>query len=280
MHNYSPIPPILYGTAWKEEHTERLVTEALHLGFEGIDTANQRRHYFEEGVGLGLQQFLKSSPKKREDLFLQSKFTSIHGQDARLPYDPSTSLANQVKQSFDSSLTHLKTDYLDSYVLHGPMYNQGIVEADLEIWQAMEALFREGKVRFLGISNVSVQQLEALCKIVSLKPNFVQNRCFTISNWDQDIRSFCKKHTIIYQGFSLLTANLLWLEKPYIKELADKYRKTIPQIIFRFARSLEMLPLTGTTNQQHMKDDLSIDDFILDPLEIRAIENLCMEASP
>src|SRR5665811_658314 len=111
-----PIPPILYGTAWKEENTERLVTQALTLGFKGIDTANQRKHYFEEGVGFAVQQFLKTSQKIRSDLFLQTKFTPVLGQDDRLPYAEFDSLTNQVKQSFSSSLSHLQTDYIDSYI--------------------------------------------------------------------------------------------------------------------------------------------------------------------
>jgi diketogulonate reductase-like aldo/keto reductase len=129
-------PPILYGTAWKEEHTEQLVFQALTLGFKGIDTANQRKHYFEEGVGLAIKNFLKSSEQTRADLFLQTKFTSVHGQDSRLPYDAFGSLINQVNQSFNSSLAHLQTDYIDSYVLHGPSMTQGITADDLEIWQA------------------------------------------------------------------------------------------------------------------------------------------------
>lgn len=268
------IPPILYGTAWKEENTERLVTQALTLGFKGIDTANQRKHYFEEGVGFAVQKFLKTSQKTRADLFLQTKYTSIHGQDSRLPYDQFDSLTNQVKQSFFSSLAHLQTDYIDSYILHGPTLSRGIIDADLEIWQAMEALVHEGKVKFLGISNVNIQQVEELYSKVSIKPSFIQNRCFTITQWDQDVRLFCKKHKIIYQGFSLLTANLPYLSNPYMQEVAIKYNKTIPQIIFRFVIHIGMLPLTGTTNPQHMKDDLDINDFELSADEINHIENI------
>lgn len=268
------IPPILYGTAWKEDNTERFVAQALMLGFNGIDTANQRKHYFEEGVGFAVQKFLKTSQKRRADLFLQTKFTSIHGQDDRLPYDEFDSLTNQVKQSFASSLIHLQTDYIDSYILHGPTLSRGIIDADLEIWQAMETLVHEGKVNFLGISNVNIQQVEELYSKVAIKPSFIQNRCFTITQWDQDVRLFCKKHKIIYQGFSLLTANQPYLLNPYLESLAAKYAKTIPQITFRFALHIGILPLTGTTNLQHMRDDLDIHDFELSADEINYIENI------
>ena len=271
------IPPILYGTAWKEDDTQRLVLQALTLGFKGIDTANQRRHYFEEDVGLGIQQFLKSSQKTRSDLFIQTKFTSVHGQDHRKPYDEFDSLTNQVKQSFASSLEHLQTDYIDSYILHGPALSQGIIDADLEIWQAMEALVLDGKVKVLGISNVNIEQVEALYKKVSVKPSFIQNRCFAASKWDQDVRLFCKKHSIIYQGFSLLTANQPYLLTPYMRAVSTQYNKTIPQVIFRFALQIGILALTGTTNPQHMTDDLNIDDFELSSEDIQYIENIVNE---
>jgi len=271
------IPPILYGTAWKEDDTQRLVLQALTLGFKGIDTANQRRHYFEEGVGLGIQQFLKSSQKTRSDLFIQTKFTSVHGQDHRKPYDEFDSLTNQVKQSFASSLEHLQTDYIDSYILHGPALSYGIIDSDLEIWQTMEALVLDGKVKVLGISNVNIEQIEALYKKASLKPSFIQNRCFAASKWDQDVRLFCKKHNIIYQGFSLLTANQPYLLTPYMRSLSAQYNKTIPQVIFRFALQIGILALTGTTNPQHMTDDLNIDDFELSSEDIQSIENIVNE---
>lgn len=272
--NSISIPPILYGTAWKENDTQRLVTQALTLGFKGIDTANQRKHYFEEGAGIGIQQFLKTSQQTRGDLFIQTKFTSIDGQDSRKPYDEFASLTNQVKQSFASSLHHLQTDYIDSYILHGPTLSRGIIDADLEIWQAMEALVQEGKVKFLGISNVNIEQVEELYKQVSIKPSFIQNRCFAVSQWDKDIRQFCDKNKIIYQGFSLLTANQSYLLTPYMQKLAKQFNKTISQIIFRFALQIAILPLTGTTNSQHMTDDLNIDDFELSSAEIQTIENI------
>src|SRR3990167_6229258 len=271
---YAAIPSILYGTAWKEENTQRLTYQALNLGFRGIDTANQRKHYFEAAVGLGIQQFLQDSHLTREDLFLQTKFTSASGQDHRKPYDDLDSFANQVKQSFESSLQHLQTDYIDSYILHGLALSQGLIDADWESWNAMEHLFHEGKMKFLGISNINLAQLELLCSKVAIKPSFVQNRCFAATQWDQKIRSFCAQQGITYQGFSLLTANQNALFSPLMRVLATKYSKTIPQIIFRFASQIGMLPLTGTTDQQHIRDDLTISDFELGLDDLNKIEQL------
>ncbi|HAU2241414.1 TPA: aldo/keto reductase [Legionella pneumophila] len=274
QNDTSTTPPILYGTAWKEDDTKRLVLQALNSGFRGIDTANQRRHYFEEAVGDAIDQFLTTSQKTRSDLFLQTKFTSVHGQDHRKPYDEFDSLTNQVKQSFASSLEHLQTDYIDAYILHGPSLSHGIIDADLEIWQAMEELVCSRKVKFLGISNVNMVQVEELYRKVSIKSSFIQNRCFAITQWDQDVRTFSQKNKIIYQGFSLLTANQRYLLNPHMQSLAVKYDKTIPQIIFRFANQVGILPLTGTTNQQHMDNDLNIYDFELTQEEIQYIENI------
>ncbi|MFO2953888.1 aldo/keto reductase [Legionella pneumophila serogroup 1] len=274
QNDTSTTPPILYGTAWKEDDTKRLVLQALNSGFRGIDTANQRRHYFEEAMGDAIDQFLTTSQKTRSDLFLQTKFTSVHGQDHRKPYDEFDSLTNQVKQSFASSLEHLQTDYIDAYILHGPSLSHGIIDADLEIWQAMEELVCSRKVKFLGISNVNMVQVEELYRKVSIKPSFIQNRCFAITQWDQDVRTFSQKNKIIYQGFSLLTANQRYLLNPHMQSLAVKYDKTIPQIIFRFANQVGILPLTGTTNQQHMDNDLNIYDFELTQEEIQYIENI------
>lgn len=210
-------------------------------------------------------------------MFIQTKFTSVHGQDHRKPYNEFDSLTSQVKQSFASSLEHLQTDYIDSYVLHGPALSHGIIDADLEIWQAMEALVLDRKVKVLGISNVNIEQIETLYKKVSVKPSFIQNRCFAASRWDQDVRLFCKKNNIIYQGFSLLTANQPYLLGAYMRALAKQYDKTIPQITFRFALQIGILPLTGTTNPKHITDDLNIDDFKLSPEELQYIENIVNE---
>ena len=274
MTNRNSFPDFLYGTAWKESHSQALTYQALTAGFRGVDTANQRKHYFEEGVGLGIQQFLQETSTTRDTLFLQTKFTFAAGQDHRKPYHDQDSFTDQVNQSFASSLEHLQTDYIDAYILHGPQYSQGLTQADLEVWQTMEALSLAKKIKWLGVSNVTLSQLEALYHQASVKPSFVQNRCFAALHWDQEIRQFCVNHDMIYQGFSLLTANQLYISKAFIQSLAQKYDKTLPQIIFRFAQQVGMLPLTGTTNTTHMQEDLASTSFHLIDEEIHQIGNI------
>src|SRR5205807_5520133 len=124
----------------------------LRHGFRGIDTANQRRHYHEAAVGQAVAASVQSGLAARDDLFLQTKFTFRRGQDDRLPYDPDAPISAQVEQSFASSLEHLGTAVIDSYLLHGPTRREGLAQADWEAWRAMEAIQCSGRARPLGVS--------------------------------------------------------------------------------------------------------------------------------
>jgi diketogulonate reductase-like aldo/keto reductase len=263
-------PAFLYGTAWKKDETTRLVKLALASGFTGIDTANQLIHYDEARVG----EALKGAP--RDALFLQTKFTSAGGQDHRTPYDRSADLTTQVNQSFESSLLHLHTDHLDSYVLHGPHTRRGLIDADWEVWAAMESIQRSGRARTIGVSNVSAEQLTQLCAKASVKPAYVQNRCYAVTGWDRQTREICRAHGIVYQGFSLLTANADVLGVPEMRVIAERVNAGVAQVVFRFAQQVGMLPLTGTTNERHMKDDLACDRFTLTPGELRTVEEIAL----
>lgn len=268
------VPTFLYGTAWKEERTESLVGQALQEGFRGIDTANQRRHYHEAGVGDALRDRLEAEQLDRDDVFLQSKFTHLGSQDDRLPYDPDADLTTQVRQSFDSSLEHLGVEALDSYLLHGPRTRFGIGAADREVWRAMEQLKGSGRTRLIGVSNVSASQLETLCELAETPPAFVQNRCFARAGWDRDVRRVCREREILYQGFSLLTANRAELASPRLREIAARNDVTLPQVVFRFALQSGMICLTGTTDPEHMRQDLAVYDLELSGAEVEAIEGI------
>jgi diketogulonate reductase-like aldo/keto reductase len=268
------VPDFLYGTAWKEERTPALTELALRTGFRGIDTANQRRHYVEAGVGEALAAVYRAGVVTRADLFLQTKFTYRHGQDHRLPYDPAADLATQVAQSMRSSLEHLGTDHVDSYVLHGPASGHGWTDDDAEAWSAMGKERDAGRTRLLGVSNVSLRHLEEMLATGAEAPAFVQNRCFARLGWDRDVRTFCRDRRIRYQGFSLLTANPEVLRHPVVARIAGRLRATPAQVVFRFAQAVGMLPLTGTSDPEHMRQDLASRDLALSADEVRAIESL------
>jgi diketogulonate reductase-like aldo/keto reductase len=269
-----PLPNFLYGTAWKEDRTPALTELALRMGFRGIDTANQRRHYYEAGVGEGLAAVYREGIINREDIFLQTKFTYQPGQDHRLPYDPTAPLSVQVAQSMASSLEHLGTDYVNSYVLHGPSSGYGWTEADAEVWEAMIKERDAGRTRLLGVSNVSLHHLEQMAAAHNETPAFVQNRCYARLGWDRDIRLFCRERNIIYQGFSLLTANVEVLRHPLVMSLSAQLNVTPAQVVFTFARLIGMLPLTGTSDAEHMKQDLASTNLNLPPDAVRGIESL------
>lgn len=268
------IPSFVYGTAWKENETERLVGLALEAGFRGIDTANQRRHYFEAGVGAAMARAISEGLVRRQDLFLQTKFTSADGQDHRLPYDRKADYATQVRQSFESSLEHLQVEMIDSYLLHGPSQRRGLATADHEVWRAMEQLHLAGRTRFLGISNVAINQLEELWAFAQVRPTFVQNRCYARLGWDREIRTFCREKSVVYQGFSLLTANAAELRQKSFQRLAQRLNRTPAQIVFRFAYQTGMQSLTGTTDPNHMREDLEVLDFELTEEDLSFIEGL------
>lgn len=274
-YNHVPIPSFMYGTAWKKEATTQLVELAVASGFTAIDTANQLIHYQEALVGEALQALDKKGIK-RDSLFLQTKFTSVDGQDHRTPYDPSADLTTQVRQSFDSSLNHLHTEYLDSYVLHAPFSRRGLGQADWEVWAAMEELYQTGKAKMIGVSNITSGQLTQLCEQANHKPMVVQNRCFAVLGWDKEVREICQAHGIIYQGFSLLTANREVLADPEVQKIARRLGAGSAQVIFCFAMQIGMLPLTGTTSQQHMKEDLQAEQLSLSSEEIQRIETILL----
>jgi len=266
------VPTFFYGTAWKEGETERLTSQALSAGFRAIDTANQRRHYVEAGVGAAVAGAVARGTVTRAELFLQTKFTHVGGQDDRLPYDRRADPRSQVMQSFASSLEHLGTDYVDSYVLHGPTTRRGLAAEDREVWQAMTELHREGRTRLLGVSNVGLDQLELLCEVAGTAPAFVQNRCYASTGWDREIRRFCRSHAIRYQAFSLLTANGPALRDQRVVRPSRRIGATPEQVVFRFALDVGMLPLTGTSSAKHAAEDLRV--YELPPLTDDEIDAL------
>ncbi|MCF7965115.1 aldo/keto reductase [Methylobacter sp. Wu8] len=266
------MPRIIYGTAWKKDATAALVEQAIGLGFRGIDTACQPKHYNEAGVGDGVAACLHRGID-RSELYLQSKFTPLSGQDPMsVPYDPNAGLGGQVAQSFQASLKNLQTTYLDCLVLHSPLANP---PQTMEAWRAMEQIVHSGGVKQLGISNCyDFGQFERLYRDAEIKPAVIQNRFYAETGYDRAIRNFCREHGVIYQSFWTLTANPGVLSHPTLKALAVKYRRSAAQIFFRYLSQIGIIPLTGTTSEIHMREDLALFDFELAEGECDAVETL------
>jgi len=267
-----PIPPILYGTAWKQDATAGFVTQALKLGFRGIDTACQPKHYDEAGTGAGIAAALGPT-LDRTALYLQTKYTPLDGQDpARVPYDPHAKVAEQVAQSFAVSRRNLRTDYIDALVLHSPMPTAA---EQAEAWGAMEALVDAGGVHRIGISNCyDPDFLRRLHRAARIKPAVLQNRFHARTGHDREIRAFCRDQGIVYQSFWTLTANPHLLAHAAVLALAAKHARTPAQILFRALTQEGVVPLTGTRSETHMREDLAIFEFELSEEERAAVATL------
>ncbi|MDD2662057.1 MAG: aldo/keto reductase [Methylococcales bacterium] len=266
------MPRIIYGTAWKQERTAALVEQAIEIGFRGIDTACQPKHYNEAGVGEGIAACLKRG-LDRAELYLQTKFTPLNGQDPlRVPYDAKANLSDQVAQSFQASLKNLQTTYLDCLVLHSPLANQLEMR---QVWQAMESIFNNGGAKQLGISNCyDINQLEELYRTAEVKPAVLQNRFYADTNYDRSIREFCREQQIIYQSFWTLTANPKVLAHATLQNLTKKYRRSAAQVFYRYLTQIGIIPLTGTSSSEHMREDLAIFEFELTADECAAVDML------
>jgi len=266
------MPPIIYGTAWKKDRTADLVVVAVQTGFRGIDTACQPKHYNEPLVGTALQR-LKDHGIEREALFLQTKFTPISGQDPRqVPYDKDSPVELQVAQSFEASQKNLHTEYVDSLILHSPMTTHTLL---MKVWNAMETIYSTGGARQLGISNCyNPEVIRSLYADAGVKPAVVQNRFYQVTGYDAGLRKWCSDHGVIYQSFWTLTANPHILSSKTVRTIARKYKKTEAQIFFRYLTHSDIVPLTGTTSEQHMREDLAVFDFALSPEDIKNVSLL------
>jgi diketogulonate reductase-like aldo/keto reductase len=266
------MPQLIYGTAWKEDKTAELVKLALQCGFRGFDTACQPKHYQESGVGEAIQH-ASAQGIRRSELFIQTKFTPVAGQDpSTIPYDPQAPLRDQVHQSFQASLANLQTEYVDSLILHSPISPW---DSLLEVWEAMEELVDSGEVRQLGISNCENLELLRLLYITAKrKPAVLQNRLYARTGYDNSLRQFCRKKGMFYQSFWTLSANPHVLSHSALERIAERYNKSVEQIFFCYLTQLGIVPLTGTTSEQHMREALEIFNITLTEADSLSIQKI------
>jgi diketogulonate reductase-like aldo/keto reductase len=268
------VPKIFYGTAWKKERTADLVLQAIKAGFRGIDTACQPKHYEEALVGEALLK-VDTVGLKREDLFVQTKFTPLAGQDPNnIPYDKNASLKTQVAQSFVRSKQNLQTDYVDSLVLHSPLFPFNHL---MQVYQEMEVIFKDQGARQLGISNCyDLPTLQRLYNESEIKPALLQNRFYRDTDYDREIRSWCNDHGVLYQSFWSLTANPQIVGSKRVFDIARKYGISSEQVFFIYLCQSHIIPLSGTTSLEHMQEDIAVLEMTLDQEEMQQIDGLLL----
>ncbi|KAF2494708.1 aldo-keto reductase-like protein [Lophium mytilinum] len=253
-------PAFIYGTAWKKDNTTKLVKEALAAGFRAVDTAAQPRHYREELVGNALRDVYKDGVIRREDIFLQTKYTTPAGQDrTNMPYNAADSLQKQIETSVASSLRNLRPSddseagsYIDCLLMHSPLPT---LTQTLDAWYVLEAFVPE-KIQSLGISNVDLETLEHIHENSRVKLSVVQNRFYPATGHDVELRAFCKENDIIYESFWTLTGNPKLLGCNEVATIAKSAGVTTPIALYSLVMDLDIVVLNGTSSLQHMREDL------------------------
>ncbi|RDW83115.1 hypothetical protein BP5796_04606 [Coleophoma crateriformis] len=255
------IPKLVYGTAWKKERSADLVYQALKQGFRGVDTAAQPRHYQEKLVGDGIRKAIAEGIVKREDLYIQTKFTPLSGQDKdNMPYSIAQSIPERVHSSVASSLANLNTSsnaedsYIDCLVLHSPMPS---LPETYEVWKTLSG-YVPNRIRALGISNTDLDTVASLISDMDIPPSIVQNRFYPATHWEVELRKLCHENDIIYQSFWTLSGNPQLLRSSVVENLAKDAGVEREVALYCLVLGLERVCiLDGTTNPEHMRGDLA-----------------------
>ncbi|KAK0744940.1 NADP-dependent oxidoreductase domain-containing protein [Apiosordaria backusii] len=282
LQNGDHIPRILYGTARRKQKAPPDVYTALQTGYRGIDTASSRRFHQEDEDGRAIRRFLdhgtNAGRASRKEIFVQSKFAAPPSHDEPLPYNIGDDIKTRVLKSFVRSADDLVIDTLDAYFLHTPLSTTG---ATVEAWRVLQQLVSRGAVRYLGIANVKLPQLNRLYDQVEVRPTFVQNWFRKTTVYDREVMAFCKTHNITYQIFGVFdeeNADLLTCEpvQRRAQEASLTAHQALLQLLFGVAaaQGLRLCVLDGTTSPDHMQENLLAVDH-LDHLDGQDLVHFC-----
>lgn len=256
------IPIVGFGT-WQmpnNEDTANIVEHAIEVGYRHIDTAAIYKN--EESVGRGIQRAIERGLVSREELFVTTKLWND---------DQTYELASQ---ALDDSLQRLGLEYVDLYLIHWPnvvKYRDNWQKANAESWRAMEEAQAAGKVRTLGVSNFMPRHLQPLLESATVKPT-VNQIYLNPSDMQEEAVAENKKHNILTEAYSPLgTGKIFEIEE--LKELAEKYNKTVAQIVLRWSLQHGFLPLPKTETMSRVDENADLFDFELSVEDMEKINS-------
>ena len=234
-----------------DEEAERTVAVALETGYRAVDTASLYRN--EVGVGRAV----RASGIERERLFITSKlWNDEHGYE-------------QALAGFEASRKRLGLEYLDLYLIHWPVPGKFP-----ETWRALQQLYRDGRVRSIGVSNFQIHHLQALRNSAENKPmvNQVEFHPFIYSE-QRDLLEYCAVHQIVVQAWAPL-ARARRFDDPAIRQVATAHGRTPAQVMLRWALQHEVVVLPKSTNPERISANAAVWDFELTPAEMRALDGI------
>jgi diketogulonate reductase-like aldo/keto reductase len=245
LANGLQIPKIAFGT-WQIPDgptTYDSVTAALQAGYRHIDTA--RAYGNEASVGRAV----RDSGIPRDEIFITTK----------LPAEIKD--AKKVRASFEESSSLLDLGPVDLYLIHAPwpwsQMGKDCRTENIAVWKEMEGLFHGGQVRSIGVSNFDVADLTSLIAGTEVRPHANQIRWF-IGNTQDETTAYCQENDILVEGYSPLSTGKI-LNNPQVKQIADKYGKTVAQICIRYLLEKDVLPLPKSTTPSRIVENADID---------------------
>ena len=251
LHNGVKMPWMGLGVfkVTEGEEVVESVKAAIRNGYISIDTAAVYKN--EEGVGQGIRE----SGVPREDLFVTSKvWNSDQGYETTL-------------QAFETSLNKLGLDYLDLYLIHWPG-----VDKYKDTWKALEKLYKDGRVRAIGVSNFQIHHLQELMSDCEIKP-MVNQVEFHPHLTQKELLAFCKNEGIQMEAWSPLKQGQL-LNEPVLTDIAHKYNKSVAQVILRWDLQHEVVTIPKSIKEHRIIENADIFDFELTQEDMEKIDTL------
>lgn len=255
LHNGVKMPWFGIGVFKVEEGPELVnaVKTAIKHGYRSVDTAAIYEN--EEGVGKGIQEGLKEAGISREDLFVTSKVWN-----ADLGYESTIA-------AYETSLKKLGLEYLDLYLIHWPV--EGKYK---DAWRALETLYKEGRVKAIGVSNFQIHHLEELMKDAEIKPMINQVE-YHPRLTQKELKAFCQDNGIQLEAWSPLMQGQL-LDNEVLQEIANKHNKSVAQVILRWDLQNGVVTIPKSTKEHRIIENANVFDFELTTEEMEIIDGL------